>query len=135
MFGKPPKKIWFWEFTEVYLLFYIISITVLIRHQCFPGKNGYIVFKSTPIGSVYDTLPYLYRRAHENKSALEFRQDKLQVDRELRRRFLTRNLRLTPAVKTWKKYCLMLYKPFFKLQFLLCLKFLFYCCQTGTETI
>ena len=57
------------------------------------GENNFIVYKSTPIGSIDDTLPYLHRRAQENKAALDFRMDSLLISRELRKRFLLKSRR------------------------------------------
>ena len=50
--------------------------------------DGFHTFKSVPYGTVDDTLLYLVRRAHENKSVLErtiF--ERFLIRKEIKRRF------------------------------------------------
>lgn len=53
------------------------------------AKEGYSVYKSVPYGSVDDTLPYLVRRAQENRTVLQG----IRKERDLLRRELYRRLR------------------------------------------
>nr|XP_020478970.1 probable proline dehydrogenase 2 [Monopterus albus] len=51
------------------------------------AKEGYAVYKSVPYGSVDDTLPYLVRRAQENRTVLQgIRKERDLLKQELRRR-------------------------------------------------
>ncbi|KAK7463136.1 hypothetical protein BaRGS_00038281 [Batillaria attramentaria] len=55
---------------------------------CSLGVNGFLACKSMPYGRVEDTLPYLSRRAQENKAVLEgSRKEHALLTTELRRRF------------------------------------------------
>ncbi|XP_037319195.2 hydroxyproline dehydrogenase [Pungitius pungitius] len=54
------------------------------------AKEGYAVYKSVPYGSVEDTLPYLVRRAQENRTVLQG----IRKERDLLRRELYRRLGL-----------------------------------------
>ncbi|KAG7507195.1 hydroxyproline dehydrogenase [Solea senegalensis] len=54
------------------------------------AKEGYAVYKSVPYGSVEDTLPYLVRRAQENRTVLQG----IRKERDLMRQELKRRLRL-----------------------------------------
>ncbi|KAL7371848.1 hypothetical protein ABVT39_006087 [Epinephelus coioides] len=54
------------------------------------AKEGYAVYKSVPYGSVDDTLPYLVRRAQENRTVLEG----IRKERDLLRKELYRRLSL-----------------------------------------
>ncbi|KAK2820335.1 hypothetical protein Q5P01_023294 [Channa striata] len=54
------------------------------------AKEGYAVYKSVPYGSVDDTLPYLVRRAQENRTVLQG----IRKERDLLRQELSRRLRL-----------------------------------------
>ncbi|XP_071318294.1 hydroxyproline dehydrogenase [Trachinotus anak] len=53
------------------------------------AKEGYSVYKSVPYGSVEDTLPYLVRRAQENRTVLQG----IRKERDLLRQELQRRLR------------------------------------------
>lgn len=55
------------------------------------AKEGYAVYKSVPYGSVDDTLPYLVRRAQENRTVLQG----IRKERDLLRQELHRRLRLS----------------------------------------
>ncbi|KAM9837632.1 hydroxyproline dehydrogenase [Aulostomus maculatus] len=62
------------------------------------AKEGYAVYKSVPYGSVDDTLPYLVRRAQENRTVLQgIRKERDLLRQELRRRL---GLRLKGARET-----------------------------------
>lgn len=51
------------------------------------AKEGYAIYKSVPYGSVDDTLPYLVRRAQENRTVLQgIRKERDLLRKELRRR-------------------------------------------------
>ncbi|XP_032429573.1 hydroxyproline dehydrogenase [Xiphophorus hellerii] len=51
------------------------------------AKEGYPVYKSVPYGSVEDTLPYLVRRAQENRTVLQgIRKERDLLRQELRHR-------------------------------------------------
>ncbi|XP_046569752.1 hydroxyproline dehydrogenase-like [Haliotis rubra] len=56
--------------------------------SCRLGYDGYPVYKSIPYGSVTDTLPYLLRRAQENRAVLQgVRQEKDLFKTALKGRF------------------------------------------------
>uniref|UniRef100_A0A667WVG6 Proline dehydrogenase n=2 Tax=Myripristis murdjan TaxID=586833 RepID=A0A667WVG6_9TELE len=54
------------------------------------AQEGYAVYKSVPYGSVDDTLPYLVRRAQENRTVLQG----IRKERDLLRQELRRRIRL-----------------------------------------
>ena len=55
------------------------------------GNNGYQVYKSLPYGTLDDTMLYLARRAHENRSVLHRTKfERFLIRKELRQRFLKR---------------------------------------------
>lgn len=56
------------------------------------AKEGYVVYKSVPYGSVEDTLPYLVRRAQENRTVLQgIRKERDLLKQEIYRRLRRRN--------------------------------------------
>ena len=62
-----------------------------------PGQAGYAVYKSIPYGSLEEVIPYLIRRAQENRSVLRgARREQELLSQELRRRLLGRGLRVSP---------------------------------------
>ncbi|XP_053463217.1 hydroxyproline dehydrogenase isoform X2 [Nycticebus coucang] len=59
------------------------------------GQAGYAVYKSIPYGSLEEVIPYLIRRAQENRSVLEgARRERELLSQELRRRLLGGGLRV-----------------------------------------
>ncbi|XP_006867472.1 PREDICTED: probable proline dehydrogenase 2 [Chrysochloris asiatica] len=55
------------------------------------GQAGYAVYKSIPYGSLEEVIPYLIRRAQENRSVLQgARREQELLGQELRRRLLRR---------------------------------------------
>ncbi|XP_034049127.1 hydroxyproline dehydrogenase-like [Thalassophryne amazonica] len=57
------------------------------------AKEGYTVYKSVPYGSVDDTVPYLVRRAQENRTVLQgIRKERDLLKQEFRQR-IKRKLR------------------------------------------
>ncbi|XP_046935289.1 hydroxyproline dehydrogenase isoform X2 [Lynx rufus] len=59
------------------------------------GQAGYAVYKSIPYGSLEEVIPYLIRRAQENRSVLHgARREQKLLSQELRRRLLGRGLRV-----------------------------------------
>ncbi|XP_032246214.1 hydroxyproline dehydrogenase [Phoca vitulina] len=59
------------------------------------GQAGYAVYKSIPYGSLEEVIPYLIRRAQENRSVLQgARREQKLLSQELRRRVLGRGLRV-----------------------------------------
>nr|XP_034492542.1 hydroxyproline dehydrogenase isoform X1 [Marmota flaviventris] len=59
------------------------------------GQGGYMVYKSIPYGCLKEVIPYLIRRAQENRSVLQgARREQALLSRELWRRLLGRSRRL-----------------------------------------
>lgn len=66
----------------------MINVLVL----AFSAKEGYAVYKSVPYGSVDDTLPYLVRRAQENRTVLQgIRKERDLLKQEFYRRLRRRS--------------------------------------------
>lgn len=74
----------------LYIFFPNIMINVLVL--AFSAKEGYAVYKSVPYGSVEDTLPYLVRRAQENRTVLQgIRKERDLLKQEFYRRLRRRS--------------------------------------------
>ena len=65
----------------------------------FSGQAGYNVFKSIPYGPIKETLPYLSRRANENRSIFDkVIKERFLMRNELKRRLRENELFLQPKV-------------------------------------
>lgn len=78
-------------FTDRTLQHFCIKFNYHVSLLFPPAMEGYAVYKSVPYGSVDDTLPYLVRRAQENRTVLQG----IRKERDLLRQELYRRLRLS----------------------------------------
>lgn len=82
------------------LLFFLLKFKIQVRgfqhqytclslHLPASAKEGYAIYKSVPYGSVEDTVPYLVRRAQENRTVLQG----IRKERDLLKQEFYRRLR------------------------------------------
>lgn len=73
--------------SEITLLILLSEIHML--SPFLTASEGYTVYNSVPYGSLFDVLPYLSRRATENRAVLKgTRRERTLLAKEIRARFL-----------------------------------------------
>ena len=67
---------------------YFKNVKYLLSHQLFAANAGLVVYKSVPYGPIGEVLPYLSRRAAENRAVMAgARKERQLLTAELKRRF------------------------------------------------
>lgn len=67
---------------------YTVIILMIFLKNHFVGSSGYLAYKYMPYGPIEEALPYLQRRANENKGMLRGAvRERTLLAKELKRRF------------------------------------------------
>ena len=97
--NKNQKFVWltpFWTDPQITNPMRITHYTVLLYFPSLPlslsGNSGLMAYKYTPYGPVEEVIPYLIRRANENRGMLDGAvRERALISTEIKRRLMDRN--------------------------------------------
>lgn len=82
----------FWIDPQIINLTGITQYTVLLYFLSLSGNSGLMAYKYTPYGPVEEVIPYLIRRANENRGMLDGAvRERALISTEIKRRLMDRN--------------------------------------------